>query len=77
MTDATDNAALLTRSASRLCLEGKPTESLADWATTQKVIDFGAARARLRPPETFVKSLTRTLANIDAVFASRKAPTDG
>jgi hypothetical protein len=69
--------AALSRNAARLSLEGKATESLADWAAAQKVVDFAAARARLRPPESFARSLTRTLANIDAVFASRKVPTDG
>ena len=71
-----DEAALV-RNSSRLHLEGKPTGSLADWAAAQKVVDFAAARARLRPPETSANSLTRALANIDAASASRRAPTDG
>jgi hypothetical protein len=34
-------------------LEGRPLESLADWAAAQKVVDLAAARARkrLRPAE--------------------------
>jgi hypothetical protein len=71
-----DNEELLVRATILRGVEGRPTESLADWAAAQKVVDFAAARARLRPPETFAKTLTRTLANIDAVFASR-VPTDG
>jgi hypothetical protein len=45
-----DEAALC-RNAMRLYLEGKPTGSLAEWAAAQKVVDFAAARARLRPME--------------------------
>lgn len=45
-----DDAALV-RHAAGLYLEGKPTNSLADWAAASKVIDLAAARARLRPPE--------------------------
>jgi hypothetical protein len=70
-----DNEALLHRDAIQRQLEGRPS-GLVEMITAEKIVDFAAARARLRPPETFVKSLTRTLANIDAVFASR-VPTDG
>jgi hypothetical protein len=45
-----DEAAFV-RNATRLYLEGKPTSNLADWAAAQKVVDFSAARARLRPVE--------------------------
>jgi hypothetical protein len=34
----------------RLYLDGKPTNSLADWAAASKLVDLAAARARLRPP---------------------------
>jgi hypothetical protein len=47
---------------------------------TENVINLADMRRKLRPPpppETFVESVMRTLANIDAVYASRRAPTDG
>jgi hypothetical protein len=49
---------------------------------TESVIDLAEMRRKLRPPpppETFVNSITRTSANIDAAFAttSRRVPTDG
>jgi hypothetical protein len=71
-----DNEAMLHRDAIRRQLEGRPS-GLVEMITAGKVVDLAAVRARLRPPETFAKTLTRTLANIDAVFESRKAPTDG
>jgi hypothetical protein len=46
----------------------------------ENVIDLTEMRKRLRPPpapDSFVVSVMRTLANIDAVFAARKAPADG
>jgi len=71
-----DDAALA-REAARLYLEGKPTDSLSERVAASKVVDIGAARARLRPPESFTKSLMRTLANIDAVRAESRPLTDG
>jgi hypothetical protein len=74
-----DDTALV-RHAAGLYLAGKPTNSLCDWAAASKVVDLAAARARLRPPappEPLTRSLMRTLANIDAALAPRKAPTDG
>ena len=42
----------LARNATRLYLEGKPTGSLAEQVAASKVIDLGAARTRLRPPQS-------------------------
>ena len=45
-----------------------------------QVIDIAEMRKRLRPPpapESFATSLTRTLANIDAVRAAQRIQTDG
>jgi hypothetical protein len=47
---------------------------------SENVIDLAEMRRKLRPPPppvTFVESLMATLANIDAVAASRRALTDG
>lgn len=52
-----DDAALV-RNAARRYLEGKPTDSLADRGAAAKVVDLGAARARLRPnaePTTLIE----------------------
>jgi hypothetical protein len=46
-----DNETLLCQEAVRRCIDGKPTSSLAEWAAAQKVVDFAAARQRLRPVE--------------------------
>lgn len=74
----TDNETLLCRAAILRGLAGKPPESLVDLIAAEKVIDFAAARARLRPPETLVRSLTRSLTNIDEAFAAaQRIPTDG
>jgi hypothetical protein len=45
-----DDTALIRYAAQRY-LEGRPMESLADWAAAQKVVDLAAARQRLRPVE--------------------------
>jgi hypothetical protein len=71
-----DNEALLHRDAIQRQLEGRPS-GLVEMITAEKIVDLAAARARLRPPENFVTSLTRTLANIDSVCSSRRDPTDG
>jgi len=43
------DAVLLAQEAASLCLEGKPTDSLADRVADLKVVDFAKSRERLRP----------------------------
>jgi hypothetical protein len=47
MTDHASGAE--THEAARLHLEGKPTDSIGERVAAEKVVDLGAARARLRP----------------------------
>jgi hypothetical protein len=42
------DAAALARDAARRYMLGEPTDSLADRVAAEKVVEFGAARARLR-----------------------------
>jgi hypothetical protein len=60
-----DDAALA-REAARRYLEGKPTDGIAERclrifnaANAAKVVDFGAARARLRPKSVFRQRRTQ------------------
>jgi hypothetical protein len=49
-------------------------------SVASNVVDLNDKRRKLRPPpapDTLAVSVTRTLENIDAIFASRRAPTDG
>jgi hypothetical protein len=43
------DATALARDAARRYMLGQPTDSIADRVAAGKVVDFGAARARLRP----------------------------
>ena len=50
----------------------------ATQTAAENVIDFADMRRKLRPPDNLTISLTRILANIDAVCAAaRRVPTDG
>jgi hypothetical protein len=46
----------LARNAAHLYMLGRPTDSLADRVAAKKIIDFGSARAQLRPSELVAPS---------------------